>query len=77
MAKVMKPKDIGVLIRNKRKLKKMSQSDLAEVCGVGRRFISELENGKKDGYDLGLTLRVINRMGFEFIITDKERGQVE
>ncbi|AGH95671.1 helix-turn-helix domain-containing protein [Pseudobdellovibrio exovorus] len=72
MAKVNKPKDIGRLIQQKRKKKKLSQTDLAEMCGVGRRFISELEGGKKETYDLGLTLRVLNRMGFELQIGDRE-----
>ncbi len=77
MSKIIKPRDIGVLVKNKRKQKKISQSELAEVCGVGRRFISELENGKKESYDLGLALRVLNRMGFELKLIDKENNNAE
>lgn len=77
MSRIIKPRDIGVLVKNKRKQKKISQSELAEICGVGRRFISELENGKKESYDLGLALRVLNRMGFELKLIDKENNNAE
>lgn len=38
--------DIGALVQRARKAKSLSQQDLAERAGVGRRFVSELENGK-------------------------------
>jgi len=71
MGRILALKDIGKLVREKRKEKKLSQLDLAENCGVGRRFISELESGKKTRMDLGLTLRVLMRLNLEVIIRDK------
>ncbi len=56
-------KDISRKIKTARKAKKMNQSELADICGVGRRFISELESAKKERYDLILTLRVLQRLG--------------
>jgi y4mF family transcriptional regulator len=38
--------DLAPLIRKARKRMKMSQQQFADACGVGRRFLSELENGK-------------------------------
>jgi y4mF family transcriptional regulator len=38
--------DLAPLIRASRKRMKMSQQQFADACGVGRRFLSELENGK-------------------------------
>lgn len=38
---------IGHLLRQRRKALGISQDQLAGKAGVGRRFISELENGKK------------------------------
>lgn len=38
--------DIGALVRKARKARGISQQDLALRAGVGRRFVSELENGK-------------------------------
>ena len=37
---------LGLLVRNKRKQDKLTQLELAELTGVGVRFLSELENGK-------------------------------
>ena len=38
--------DLGDLVREERELRKLSQQAFADLVGVGRRFISELENGK-------------------------------
>ena len=38
--------DIGRSIREERVRRKMSQVDFAALCGVGRRFLVELEAGK-------------------------------
>jgi HTH-type transcriptional regulator/antitoxin HipB len=38
--------EFGKLIRHKRKQDKLTQIELAELTGVGVRFLSELENGK-------------------------------
>lgn len=38
--------DIAPLIRKARKAMKMNQQEFADAAGVGRRFLSELENGK-------------------------------
>lgn len=37
---------VGTFVRARRKANNMSQSDLALLSGVGRRFVSDLENGK-------------------------------
>ena len=39
-------REIGRLIRSHRKAAGISQQELADLFGVGRRFVSELENGK-------------------------------
>ncbi|GHU13522.1 hypothetical protein FACS189449_08970 [Alphaproteobacteria bacterium] len=39
-------KDLGIIIRNRRKEMKLSQVELAGLCGVGNRFIVDLEAGK-------------------------------
>ena len=37
---------IGATIRCLRKERRLTQTDLAALSGVGRRFVSDLENGK-------------------------------
>lgn len=44
--KISDSHDIGNLVKNKRKQRRMTQAQLAKAAGVGTRFISELENGK-------------------------------
>lgn len=39
-------KDLGGKIKTTRRASKLTQEELADLAGVGRRFISELENGK-------------------------------
>jgi y4mF family transcriptional regulator len=41
-----KEKEIGQFVRQRRKAGGFSQSELAELAGVGRRFVSELEQAK-------------------------------
>lgn len=43
---VTSARDLGQLIRKERESRKLSQQEFADLVGVGRRFISELENGK-------------------------------
>jgi len=38
--------ELGALIRKRRKELKVTQKDLALICGAGLRFIIELEKGK-------------------------------
>lgn len=37
---------ISCFIRERRDARKLSQKDLADLAGVGQRFVSELERGK-------------------------------
>ncbi len=44
--KIKSAQDIGLLVRAAREAQKLSQQSFADLAGVGRRFVSELENGK-------------------------------
>ena len=46
MSRITNTKELGKLIRDKRKEKGLTQSELAMYCNTGIRFISDLENGK-------------------------------
>ncbi len=65
------PKEIGALIRQARKQAKLKQADAAAMCGVGTRFLSDLENGKSTLH-LGKTLQVIKAFGLVIFIKKKE-----
>ena len=38
--------DVGEYVRSRRKANRMTQRELAELAGVGLRFVSELERNK-------------------------------
>ena len=42
----------------------MTQGELAEVAGVGRKWLSQLENGKTTA-EIGLIFRLVHVLGYE------------
>jgi y4mF family transcriptional regulator len=53
-------------LRAARKQQGLTQKELAGLCGVGRRFLSELERGK-ESCELGKTLLVIKMLGIKLL----------
>ena len=60
--------DIGKAIKRRRKALNMTQDDLSHVAGVGRKFISSVENGK-DTAQIGLILHLCQELGIEITLT--------
>jgi y4mF family transcriptional regulator len=56
------PKEIGELVRRKRRQHKVTQAQLALTSGTGVRFIVELEKGKKS-CQIGKVLQVLQSLG--------------
>jgi y4mF family transcriptional regulator len=56
--------NIAKTVKTYRKLKRLSQVEFAIKCGVGLRFIRELEQGKKT-LRLDKVNQVLNYMGYE------------
>jgi len=61
---------LGRIVRNVRKLQKLSQDDLAGMAGTGRRFIVDLEKGKQT-VQFGKVLRVLRTLGVSVSSTRK------
>ncbi len=59
-------KNLGDLVRTARTAKELSQQELADMAGVGRRFVSELENGKET-LEIGRVLRVCQALGVDLV----------
>ena len=59
--------DIGMAVRKKRKEDGLTLADTASLCGVGYRFMSDLENGKETA-QIGKVLKVLTALGLEMII---------
>jgi HTH-type transcriptional regulator / antitoxin HipB len=61
--------DIGALIRDRRHQLGLNQQDLATRVGVGRIWISHLEQGKST-VQLGLVLRTLRELGLSLSSLD-------
>lgn len=68
---ILSTKDMGNAIRAKRKADGLTQFDAAALCGVGTRFLGELERGKETA-QIGKILRIVHGLGLELQITSKE-----
>ena len=60
-------KDLGIAGRAARRARHLRQAEAALLCGVGIRFLSDLENGK-DTVRLGTALKVISGLGLTLSI---------
>ncbi len=63
--------DVGTAIRKKRKDDGLTLADAAALCGVGYRFMSDLENGKET-VQMGKVLQVLNALGLDVYIASKK-----
>jgi y4mF family transcriptional regulator len=70
-AAVKDPSQIGGIIRQLRKDAKLSQIEAAAMCGVGTRFLSDLENGKSSIH-LGKVLQVLQNFGLMVVLKKKK-----
>lgn len=61
---VRSPAEFGHLARDARHRLALTQAQLAERVGVSRKWIVDLEAGKRTT-DLSLVLRTLNVLGFE------------
>lgn len=60
-------KQLGNIIRQTRKAQKLTQKQLSATCGVGERFIRELEQGKESCH-IGKALQVTKMLGISLSI---------
>jgi len=58
------PADIGALIKDRRRMLRLDQADLAQRIGVSRLWVSQIERGKP-GASLALILRAFAALGIE------------
>jgi y4mF family transcriptional regulator len=65
--------DFGKLVKETRKANTVTQKELAAACGVGIRFIRELEKGKAS-CELGKALLVVTMLGIKLKASEMGRG---
>lgn len=62
--------DLGQMVRCAREARGLSQQAFADLAGVGRRFISELENGKAT-LEFGKVLKAARAAGIALLARDR------
>lgn len=62
--KIVSPQDFGALLRARRSELRLSQSDVADVIGVNRRVLGELEGGKST-VRLGIAMEAARAVGLD------------
>lgn len=72
---IRNPADLGQAIRSRRKAAGLTQAGLAEVAGVGTRFLSELERGKPTA-ELNKVLQVLRVLGCDLHIVIRPGGEL-
>jgi len=65
--KMVTAEDIGAAVRKKRKEDGLTLANAAALCGVGYRFMSDLENGKAT-VQMGKVLQVLTALGLDVTI---------
>lgn len=68
--KITTAADIGATVRKKRKEDGLTLADAAALCGVGYRFMSDLENGKET-VQVGKLLQVATALGLDVCIESR------
>lgn len=65
--------DLGLEIKKLRKIKNYSQNDLQVYSGITKRTISKIENGFIDEVGIKKVEIILDLLGYEFSIREKNR----
>ena len=68
-----RPKDLGDLIRERRKARNITQQELAALLGMSRKWVNELEQGNPSAR-IDIVFRALNELGVT--LTPSANGQI-
>jgi y4mF family transcriptional regulator len=71
MKQITDEKSLGEIVKAVRKSQNLTQEQLAAACGLGRRFIVELERGKATTH-LGKAMQVLSALGISLNAADRK-----
>jgi y4mF family transcriptional regulator len=71
MKQITDIQSLGQIVKTVRKSQKLTQEQLAAACGLGRRFVVELERGKTTTH-LGKALQVLSALGISLHAADRK-----
>jgi transcriptional regulator with XRE-family HTH domain len=61
---------LGVAIRRLRSDRHMTQADLARAARVSRQWVIAVEQGKTNGLEIGLVMRVLDALDASLMVRD-------
>ncbi len=64
---------LGDLVKARREMARLTLDEAAQLLGVGRRFLIELEHGKRRA-NVETLLQVLNVLGLEMVIETRRPG---
>ena len=67
------PRDFGLLIRDHRRKRALSQQRLADLVGVSRQWVVEIERGKPRA-ELVLVLRTLSALDVGLVVAGADPG---
>lgn len=70
--KITNIQELASYLKSLRKAQNLTQNDLAGITGLGRRFISDVENAKETA-QIGKILHLLNSLGAVFSISKEWR----
>lgn len=68
-------KDLGLLMKNERKNRQLTQTQLGELSGTSINFVSQIEAGKNTAH-IGKVFRVLQVLDFELHWLRGQKGLV-
>ncbi|MGB8352607.1 MAG: helix-turn-helix domain-containing protein [Chthoniobacteraceae bacterium] len=71
MKQITDIKSLGAIVKTVRKSQNLTQEQVAAACGLGRRFVVELERGKATTH-LGKALQVLSALGISLHAIDRK-----
>lgn len=69
--KIISVESVSEAVKNRRKQLGLTQSETAEMCNVGARFFSELENGKET-LQMNKVLHCLEMLGINLYAVNRE-----
>lgn len=61
---------LGLAVRRLRDRRGLSQAELAERAGVSRQWVIAVEQGRKNGLEVGLVMRVLDALDASLTVRD-------
>ena len=69
-SQILRPEDLGVIIKEARKMQGLTQADLAAISNSNRMFISDIERSKAT-CQIGKVLSVVSALGIVLHVSSK------